>query len=111
DLYSLGVTLWEMLTGKSPFQGSLSEMMYQHQHAPLPLEQLRDVSQPVVVLIEVLLAKDPGRRFQTPIELLKALATLTSAIEADRALTHEDVVKMPPAPSYQVPARPQNSLG
>ncbi len=97
DLYSLGVTLWEMLTGKSPFHGSLSEMMYQHQHAPLPFEQLRDVSQPVIVLIEVLLAKDPSKRFQTPIELLTALATITSAIEAGRVVTHEDVLKMPPA--------------
>jgi hypothetical protein len=43
--------------------------MYQHQHAPLPLEQLESVPQPVVSLIEVLLDKDPKRRFQTPAEL------------------------------------------
>ena len=40
DLYSLGVTLWEMVTGHGPFRGSPAEVMYQHQHAPLPLEQL-----------------------------------------------------------------------
>jgi serine/threonine protein kinase len=40
DLYSLGVTLWEMLTGQAPFRGSSAEVMYQHQHAPLPVEQL-----------------------------------------------------------------------
>ena len=38
DLYSLGVTLWKMLTGQAPFPGSPAEAMYQHQHAPLPLE-------------------------------------------------------------------------
>jgi serine/threonine protein kinase len=62
DLYSLGVTLWEMLIGRTPFQGSSVEVMYQHQHAPLPVEQLNGVPQPLVVLLQVLLAKDPVRR-------------------------------------------------
>jgi len=35
DLYSLVITLWDMLTGQTPFRGSPTEMMYQHQHAPL----------------------------------------------------------------------------
>src|SRR6202011_3499849 len=81
DLYSLGVTLWEMLTDRTPFQGSSAEVMYQHQHAPLPLERLKDVPQPVVVLLEKLLEKDPAQRFQTPNELLKAMPTITGAID------------------------------
>src|SRR5215470_9818874 len=43
DLYSLGVTLWEMLIGRTPFRGSSAEVMYQHQHAPLPVEQLNGI--------------------------------------------------------------------
>src|SRR5246500_1757102 len=82
DLYSLGVTLWAMVTGQTPFRGSSAEVMYQHQHVPLPIEQLKDVPQPVVVLLEKLLEKDPGRRFQTPNELLKAMPTITGAIQA-----------------------------
>jgi len=66
DLYSLGVTLWEMLVGRAPFCGSPAEVMYQHQHAPLPLEQLSGLPQPVVVLLEVLLEKDPAERIQGP---------------------------------------------
>src|SRR5258707_10894558 len=79
DLYSLGVTLWEMLIGRTPFRGSSGEVMYQHQHAPWPVEQLSDIPRPLVVLLEVLLAKDPVRRFQTPAELLKVIPTVRDA--------------------------------
>ena len=74
DLYSLGVLLWEMVTGNLLFRGSPAELMHQHLHAPLPLEQLEGVPQPLVSLIERLLDKDPGRRFQSPAELLKGIA-------------------------------------
>jgi ankyrin repeat protein/serine/threonine protein kinase len=86
DLYSLGVTLWEMLTGKVPFRGSPAEVMYQHQHAPLPVEQLKAVPQPLVALLELLLEKDPARRFQSPPELLKVMPMVRDAIDGVRRL-------------------------
>jgi serine/threonine protein kinase len=54
DFYSLGVTFWVMVTGQAPFRGTSGEVMYQyqHQHSALPLERLKDVPQPVVVLLE-----------------------------------------------------------
>src|SRR5208337_158675 len=95
DLYSLGVTLWEMLTGQAPFRGTSGEVMYQHQREPLPLEQLKGVPQPVVVLLEVLLEKDPSRRFQNPTELLKAISTITAALDATRRITRQGLQKTP----------------
>ena len=96
DLYSLGVTLWAMLVGRAPFRGTPAEVMHQHQQVPLPFEQLNDVPQPVLVLLEVLLQKDPRRRFQTPTDLLKALATIKGAIDAGRTITHQSLQKIPP---------------
>ena len=97
DLYSLGVNLWEMATGKAPFRGTSAEVMYQHLHAPLAIEQLEGVPQPVVALLKVLLEKDPGRRFQNPAELLKAMPTITGAIDAGRRITRKSLQEMPPA--------------
>jgi len=65
--------------------------MYQHLHAPLPIEQLESVPQPVVVLLKVLLEKDPGRRFQNPAELSKAIPTITERIEARRRINRESL--------------------
>jgi serine/threonine-protein kinase len=93
DLYSLGVALWEMVIGHVLFRGSPAEVMYQHLHAPLPLEQLKDVPQPAAVLLEVLLEKDPGRRFQNPAELLKVIPTITGAIHSRRRVSRQSFQK------------------
>ena len=86
DLYSLGVTLWEMLIGRAPFRGSSAEVMRQHQQVPLPVDQLKGVPQPLVVLLELLLEKERARRFQSPAELLKAMLMVRDAIEAGSLL-------------------------
>ena len=107
DLYSLGVVLWAMVTGHPVFMGSPAEVMDQHQHAPLPLEKLGAVPQPVVVLLEVLLEKDPGRRFRNPTELLEAMAMITDAIDARRRITRQSLQKRPSADSRDVTRKPR----
>ena len=82
DLYSLGVTLWEMLSGKLPFQGSSAELMQQHRHASLPMEKLTGSPQPISALLEVLLEKDPARRFQNPASISKVIPTITKAMDS-----------------------------
>jgi serine/threonine protein kinase len=111
DLYSLGITLWEMVTGKGPFRGTPGEVMYQHQHTPLPLGELEGVLQPVVTLLEILLEKDPARRFQNPAELLKAMSTISGGIEARGRITREALHKSPPAASRARTRKPPARRG
>ena len=110
DLYSLGITLWVMVTGQTPFRGPSAEVMYQHQHAPLPRERLKDVPQPVIVLLEKLLEKDPSRRFQSPVELLKAIPTLTGALNARRRIAPQSLQKRPSAISRAGTRKPPARL-
>jgi hypothetical protein len=52
---------------------------------------LKDVAQAVVVLLELLLEKDPARRFQTPAELGSALATAREAIASGSSLSRKSI--------------------
>jgi serine/threonine protein kinase len=110
DLYSLGVTLWEMLSGTTPFRGTPGEVMYQHQHTPLPIGEPKDIPQPIVILLEVLLEKDPGRRFQNPAELLKAIPTITGAVDGRHRITRQDLQKTPSSASRAGTKRPPARL-
>lgn len=91
DLYSLGVTLWQMVAGQVPFSGSAAEVTQQHQRDRLPLEQLEGLPQPLVVLLEVLLEKDPAQRVQSPAELLKAIQAIAAAVDSGCSITAQDL--------------------
>jgi serine/threonine protein kinase/Flp pilus assembly protein TadD len=86
DLYSLGVTLWEMVSGELPFAGTPSELMYSHQRRAPPIDRLIGVPQPVIALLQRMLDKDPAERFQNPSELIQAIPRVTEAISAGRRL-------------------------
>ena len=61
--------------------GIPGEVMYQHLHTPLTMGQLGQVPQPAMLLLEVLLEKNPALRFQNPAEMLTALAAVRGAID------------------------------
>ena len=107
DLYSLGITLWETLAGEVPFKGSTPRLIYQHQHATLPVDKLTHVPQPVIALLEVLLEKDPARRFQTPTELLQVIPKVTEALESGRRVSTDQLRLEVDG----IAARPKQSIG
>lgn len=76
DLYALGVVLYEMLGGRSPFEGRTPESMLSAQVTEVPpgLESLRPgLAAPLYATIERALAKDPERRWQRGSDIAAAL--------------------------------------
>jgi len=59
----------------------------------------------------VLLEKNPGRRFQNPAELLKAMPTITDAIDAKRRITRQNLQQTPHADSRVGTRRPPARVG
>ena len=76
DLYALGVTAFQLLTGVLPFDGK-DPLQVIMQHVTQPVPALRDlnpgVPSKVEGVIKRLLEKSPEARFQSASELIKAL--------------------------------------
>ncbi len=82
DIYSLGCTLYFLLSGQSPYpNGTSIEKIAQHlMSKPESLKQLvPGITPEALSLIENMMAKDPSDRFQTPEELLTAIASTKEA--------------------------------
>jgi len=84
DIYSLGVTLWYMLAGKTPFSGSLAQVMSQHLHREPPFENLEGQIPAVVTLLRRMMAKAAEDRPQTPLALRKEIEASLEAVKAAR---------------------------
>ncbi len=80
DIYGLGGTLYFMLTGSSPFpDGSIAQKLLAHQTLePKPVREFRqDVPPELLAVLHKMMRKDPDKRYQTPHEVVDALAPWT----------------------------------
>ena len=82
DIYSLGATLYYMISGRPPYSGSVAQIMSQHLYKPLPLEPLRGAPTCVVELIQRMMDKDRTKRPQSPAELRWDILTCIEQIQA-----------------------------
>jgi len=92
DLWALGVTMFEMLTSRRPFEGTTSmEVMNAVLHNPTPaIGQARgDVPGDVVAVIERALQKQPAQRFGSAAEMAAAIAACHSLPTATIAVAND----------------------
>jgi len=83
DLYALGVTLFQLLTGSLPLRGaSMSELMHHIARTPAPdVRTLRPDVPPVLAgIVARALRKDPQERYQTGRQLADDLRNLENSL-------------------------------
>ena len=122
DIYAIGITLYQMLSGELPFIGDTPmAVLEKHRTAnPKKIRQVRaDVPKTLESIIDRCLAKDPNRRYQSPRELAQALQVAVPAAVTpsprSRAATPPPAAAPPrppippPPPPRPVPRAPQPS--
>ncbi len=88
DIYSIGITLFEMLSGRPPFEAdSAMTLMMMHLHDPLPnLRNIRpDLPADLIAVVEKALAKTPEERFPSAAALAAALRKVGDGLRAAHA--------------------------
>jgi hypothetical protein len=86
DIYSIGVILYECVTGRRPFAGTtLYELLKQHVEVepPAPSSMRRDLTPSFEAVIRRALEKQPHQRFQSALELSAALDQAASGLAPD----------------------------
>jgi|YNPMSStandDraft_1061717.scaffolds.fasta_scaffold01457_2 serine/threonine-protein kinase len=108
DIYSLGVTCYQMLSGQAPFTGeTVLSLAFQHLHKePTPLESLcPHLPTGLCRVVHKMLAKSPQQRYGSPQELLVDLHKLEEQLQGQRGEEEESVPS--PGARTSAPAGPE----
>jgi serine/threonine-protein kinase len=108
DLYSFGVTCYQMLAGETPFTGTHAyEIALKHvREEPAPLEMIRpDAPRGLCAVVHKLMAKKPRDRYQSAHDLLKDIGRVRAVVSGTTAFVPAVSVVTEPVTNTDSPAK------